>query len=618
MKKNFLVTTGIAKTWEFSENNFLLGKWCEFYEFNDFDKKKFKREIPQEISIIQNTYHWDNIEKKLADYKNLKNIHENLLEIISSKLSIIHNINENKEYWRVIISNWLGQYITIIFDRWETIRIFFEKNNNVKFYSNFISLSDSDYPPHSNHEKFIRNSNNDEWNYLLYLRLLRFLNIQNLSLIKRKIVKGKLKTIHQTKDSLIDVNIIKLVDNIISKFAFRFNKIIFDTFYFPKKEFLKICLRCKLIPSIYLNIFNFNVKRNSLLKDDKRIRFKKLLLETDIQDKFIRFLLLNLHNDIPESYIEDFDMIRKKILPLAKKKKIIFSMHSMAANDNFKIYIAETKKVGSKYIYSDHGGGLAVISDEGQKLDALFNLNEKISYKIIRYNRTEKNKSIYSFLSPTLPIIRLKKKKRGDNCSIIFVETRKYPVKFTAGPYLTQSINQFDELTQFANNLNPEIKSKIKLRTKTDYFNEGYNYEKRFSEMFGKKSVDKYSSKNTSGSFMNTLLNSKLIVVTYPQTAFSEAMYTNIPTILLIKKDLWQFSRTALQILNVLKENRMAFEDFYEAATHINKNWKELDLWWKSENVQFARKRFLENFFNVKSNWYREWSDYIYFLSSSQ
>ena len=412
MKKNFLITTGLIDTWEFSENNFLLGKWCEFYEFNDFDKKKFKREIPQEISIIQNTYHWDNIEKKLADYKNLKNIHENLLEIISSKLSIIHNINENKEYWRVIISNWLCQYITIIFDRWENIRIFFEKNNNVKFYSNFISLSDSDYPPPSNHEKFIRNSNNDEWNYLLYLRLLRFLNIQNLSLIKRKIVKGKLKTIHQTKDSLTGVNIIKLIDNIISKFAFRFNKIIFDTFYFPKKEFLKICLRCKLIPSIYSNFFNFNVKRNSLLKNDKRIRFKKLLLEINIQDKFIRFLLLNLHNDIPESYIEDFDMIRKKILPLAKKKKIIFSMHSMAANDNFKIYIAETKKVGSKYIYSDHGGGLAVISDEGQKLDALFNLNEKISYKIIRYNRTEKNKSIYSFLSPTLPIIKLKKKKK--------------------------------------------------------------------------------------------------------------------------------------------------------------------------------------------------------------
>lgn len=97
-------------------------------------------------------------------------------------------------------------------------------------------------------------------------------------------------------------------------------------------------------------------------------------------------------------------------------------MHSMAVNDNFKIYIAETKKVGSKYIYSDHGGGLTVISDEGQKLNPNFNLNEKISYKIIRYDRTEKNKSIYFFLSPTLPIIRLKKKKEVIIAVLFFVK----------------------------------------------------------------------------------------------------------------------------------------------------------------------------------------------------
>ncbi len=84
------------------------------------------------------------------------------------------------------------------------------------------------------------------------------------------------------------------------------------------------------------------------------------------------------------------------------------------------------------------------------------------------------------------------------------------------------------------------------------------------------------------------------------------------PTILIIKKDLWQFSRTALQILNVLKENRIAFEDFDEAKNHINKYWKELDLWWKNENVQSARKSYLVNFFNVKPDWYREWSDYIH------
>ena len=42
MKKNFLVTTGLVDAWEFEEKNFPLGKWCEFYELNDFDDEKYR------------------------------------------------------------------------------------------------------------------------------------------------------------------------------------------------------------------------------------------------------------------------------------------------------------------------------------------------------------------------------------------------------------------------------------------------------------------------------------------------------------------------------------------------------------------------------------------------
>ena len=169
-----------------------------------------------------------------------------------------------------------------------------------------------------------------------------------------------------------------------------------------------------------------------------------------------------------------------------------------------------------------------------------------------------------------------------------------------------QSINYFNELTQFVNNLDPEIKSKIKFRTKGNF---GYNSEKKFSEIFGEKTIDKISFKN---SFKKTILSSKLIIITYPETSFCEAMYSNIPTILIIKKNHRQFSKTALETFNILKENKIAFEDFNEAKIHINKHWQDIDRWWKNQNVQSARKIFLANFFNVKSDWYREWSDYIY------
>ena len=61
-----------------------------------------------------------------------------------------------------------------------------------------------------------------------------------------------------------------------------------------------------------------------------------------------------------------------------------------------------------------------------------------------------------------------------------------------------------------------------------------------------------------------------------------------------------------------LKKSKIAFDDFDEARIHINRHWEEIDLWWKQKNVQSAKEMFLTNFFNVKSDWFKEWSDYIY------
>ena len=136
----------------------------------------------------------------------------------------------------------------------------------------------------------------------------------------------------------------------------------------------------------------------------------------------------------------------------------------------------------------------------------------------------------------------------------------------------------FNELIQFVNNLDPEIKSKIKFRVKqkVHYKWRKMFAEKKFSKIFGEKNIDKASFKN---SFEKTLLNSKLIINTYPETTFSESMHSNIPTILIIKKKHYKFSKGASHTFDDLKNNNIAFEDFDEAKTHINKYWKELDSW---------------------------------------
>ena len=79
MRKNFLVSTGLIDTWEFEENNFLLGRWCEFYEYDDFDEKGFDKKILKKNNIIKNIDHWDDPEKKNKDYKYLERKIESVL-----------------------------------------------------------------------------------------------------------------------------------------------------------------------------------------------------------------------------------------------------------------------------------------------------------------------------------------------------------------------------------------------------------------------------------------------------------------------------------------------------------------------------------------------------------
>ena len=123
---------------------------------------------------------------------------------------------------------------------------------------------------------------------------------------------------------------------------------------------------------------------------------------------------------MPKSYLENFSEIKKKILPIAKEKKIIFSMYSLERNDNFKIYIAETKKVGSKYIHVEHGAGLS--GGFTNIIHPLFDFYEKVSDKVIIWDNTKQKQDIYVNLSPIFSTIKSKYLNPGNNSSIVFFD----------------------------------------------------------------------------------------------------------------------------------------------------------------------------------------------------
>ena len=108
------------------------------------------------------------------------------------------------------------------------------------------------------------------------------------------------------------------------------------------------------------------------------------------------------------------------------------------------------------------------------------------------------------------------------------------------------------------------------------------------------------------------LSDSKLVVCSYPQTAFIDSIIQK-PTILVYKKTLWKYREDFKYVYDLMEENQIIFEDVKKASVHINKIWNNPLSWWFNKDVQKARKKFLKklNIIDNDERYIKRWTTFI-------
>lgn len=584
--KNFLVTTPIKETYGPPKKNIFLGSWCFVNDIDNLKKNKILK------------YHWSNKKKFKKDAVYINKTTDKFCKILSRQLNKIHNLNEDFEYWNLLIYPWAHNYVSTMYERWGTIKNFTKLNKKKIFSSYQLKIDEKKLVP-INNLNFIKNTYTDIWNHLTFLRIIKHLRLRNVKTIKKgysyfdtnsdvDFQKGK----NNTFDFLISI-----YELLFAKLAFRFNRIILESFSFSAKEFLKLSIKNRLIPSLYKNLFEDIGSKKDLDFERRKIDLKSIK-ENKFNDKFLDFLLENLVYDLPMSYFENFLKIKNKMSYLANKKKLIISMRSWNYNDQFKICAAELKKKESKYFTCEHGGGLM-----GEYIHQKNFIGKITSH--IHYDSDSSYKKKSFRLSPTINVIDHTEidTKKNVNLNITFLEGLKYSHKLTSLAKAEEGIDQIKELLKFVENLPIRIKDKVILRSKRPFT---LNIKDHFTKKFGK-----YRFNDWEQIFFDYAKTSKLMIVNYPQTAFSSLMYYNVPTILICNKKFWFFRKKSLKMFNLLKKNKMAFENFEDAERHIIKNWDGIYHWWNNKKIQNIRKLYLKNFFNIKNNWFEEWLNFI-------
>lgn len=583
-KKTFLITTAIDNKYSLllnkkKFNKFYLGKFCisDDLEFNEFNKK----------NCLNSNWKYRN--KNILEYKYLKKVTLSLFKVIAKKLNKIHKVKENKKYWKVILYPWVCYYVNTSYDRWKIISNFQKLKKKNKFFVYKYNLQHN-YLKILNLVDWHNKISLDPLNNFLFIEIIKFKNLKNIEIIKKK--NNKIYSKPSQKLKYYFSNFFLIFDILLSKLGNRFNKLYIDKFYFPRLSFIKLCLKYFQIPA--KNIYTFE---NSKINNDLNHPLRNLEIDKKLYNcKFEEFIYKKAFTFLPMSYLENY----KKIIfqnQNITKKKLFIGMYSVHWNDEFKIYLAECLKKGSKYIHADHGAGLI------GKYDYLHNHFYDISNKVIIQNRNcKRKKEIY--LGPT---IFKKKIKINNNKKLLinFHEPERYCFRVPlTTQHLDDHIENFKILVKSIKKLKPEIREQVKFRCKVI---DGYNSELRFKFFFGSNCIENPKIEN----YTNSLIKSKLIICTIPQTSYTECLFQNIPVILVTHNIGYFDDQKKKKLLNIFLRNKLAFKNYFDAVKFINENWNNIDNWWNSYRIQNLRKYYLKLFYSVDKDFENKWFNFI-------
>lgn len=546
-----------------------------------YDEKKCINYQPQ---LILN--HWDNENKRHEDYVYLEKFYRILLIDLASSLNQAHNLNGDIRYWETILGSWLVIFISAMFDKWEMMKLSLSKYKNASIYAPDESITNFQFSDSDQFSTLV--ASNDSINhYIFYLAALHLdCNITKIPPSS----KNHKHVLNKSNKSFLK-SLIKHINNLVNAYIFKKSEIIFFTSYFPnetkrkiKRHYSKNCAFDKIM-------FDICSLPSSEAFDKRGIIQNNILNNISSINNFEYFCYKEISKFLPQSFVENFENFRKKYSHIFPHCKLIFTANSHWLNDGFKIWASERVATGAKIIIADHGGAIPT-------LDYVFRFEENISDVYVTPCPPCHPKQIQLpatvFTCPRVNISKL-----GTKLTIVSYPADKWVMRAASQPLGQRALHMIPLLNIAINTIGTHIFNECVLKLPANSSRWPY-FENQYKSMFPANQISRAP--------LRKVFNvSKIILCTYPQSTFSEAMISGVPTLLLIEPKFHRPDPLANPLFKQMIADNICFFDPLQAAKHINLIWDNPLNWWNSPEVRKTRELFLQITCNNKEDPLQEW-----------
>ena len=318
------------------------------------------------------------------------------------------------------------------------------------------------------------------------------------------------------------------------------------------------------------------------------------LTRNKIKNKFEIFFLEQLKYNFPTIFLENYKKAVKKLNECAfpSNPKLIICGSDQESNEPFKFFIAKNIINGTKLYHLQHGGSYGTSDDY-----PIEKIQLKLSDRFLTWGWKNQNKKIITSYCQKTHGVSIQQTKKSSGVIVPIFEWNLHPGDIQGGrPRNLNDINLYTKnLKIFFSSLKPEIRKKSAFKF--------FKYKEHYPNYILKKLMSKFDKKNFFSSHKSTynfLEKFKINIETVNSTGYLETLNLNLPTILIFDDQYCKIRKNVKNYFLLWRKN-ILFKSPKNAAKFINKNYKFIDTWWKSEKVQKAIKTF-SNKFAKKTN----------------
>jgi len=573
MKDRILITTPLKSTWPIDgEPVLFLGEWCKLFSQQHLLLNMDYKVVP---------YHWDDRKKLNQDFFYLIDLYEVILQELSEKLNLIHDVNHSLRYWRILVGPWLLVFIPLLYDRWESLQkassSFSISKTSVLDYANLESIAFD----MSHFEHLMKT---DHWNHFIYSSILNKTKLIKTSNVKKippeEFIPSRVKPSNSQSSRELILKIIKGLSNLLSG---NNNIFIIDS-YLSKIDLLKLQLKLFQFPALYSS--------PEIEQTNPEMKTRDWSLPTSKgESSFEIFVREFIPIQIPAVYLEGYEKLNAKsnTMPWPSNPKLIWSSNTWYAEEVFKIWSAKKAELGVPLVAGQHGGvyGTGLFSmpaDHELKICDYF-----LSWGSKKWDSSKNNNKI-------IPIGIFKKyKKRIEKTSVLMISSDlcRYSNSLVSLPMSTQCLEAFDNEFTFISLLPDYILNDLVVRPfKYEY---GWSYHDRLKDRFPKIKIDAGEDR-----LENLFLRSKISISTWNATTYLETLSLNIPTMIFWDPEHSEVKKSAEKYFDILKKVGIFHDNPESAANHLIKIWGDIDGWWESSEVMSAKDIFIDRYANNK------------------